>query len=51
MSTSLSIKQNRVTTTYNGGTARTITVPTVHSGTSVPASTEGQDGDIYILKG
>lgn len=51
MSTSLSIKQNGATTTYNGGTARTVTVPTVHSGTSTPASTDGQDGDIYILKG
>lgn len=51
MSTSLSIKQNGATTTYNGGTARTVTVPTVHSGTSAPASTKGQDGDIYILKG
>lgn len=51
MSTSLSIKQNGATTTYNGGTARTVIVPTVHSGTSTPASTEGQDGDIYILKG
>ena len=51
MSTSLSIVQNGATTTYNGGTARTVTVPTVHSGTSAPSSSTGQNGDIYILKG
>lgn len=51
LSASLSIVQNGATTTYNGGTARSVTVPTVHSGTSAPASTLGQNGDIYILKG
>jgi hypothetical protein len=51
MSTSVTFKQNRVDTTYNGSTERTVIVPTVHSGPGVPASSLGQDGDIYIVTG
>lgn len=49
MSTSLTINQNGASTTYNGGTARTVSIPTVHTGTGTPADTIGQNGDIYIV--
>lgn len=48
---SLTLKQNKSDYVFNGETARTLYIPTVHSGASVPSSSTGQDGDIYILLG
>lgn len=47
----LTLQKNNVNTEYNGSAAKTIKIPTVHSGISTPSSGTGQDGDIYILLG
>lgn len=48
---SLTLTKNGSNTVFNGGTAYTVTVPTVHTGTGVPAASLGQNGDIYIVTG
>ena len=47
----LTLQKNNVNTEYNGSAAKTVKIPTVHSGITVPTSSTGQDGDIYILLG
>jgi hypothetical protein len=48
---SLTLTKNGSNTTFNGGTAQTVTIPTIHTGTGVPAASLGQNGDIYIVTG
>lgn len=48
---SLTLTKNGGNTVFNGGTAYTVTIPTIHTGTGVPASSLGQNGDIYIVTG
>lgn len=48
---SLTLTKNGSNTVFNGGTAYTVTVPTVHTGTGAPAKSLGQNGDIYIVTG
>ena len=45
----LKIQKNNVTITYNGKEEKTIFVPTIHDGTTEPAASLGQNGDIYIM--
>lgn len=45
----LTLTKNNSASEYNGSAAVALTVPTVHTGTAVPASSLGQNGDIYIL--
>ena len=45
----LKIQKNNVTTTYDGKEEKTIFVPTIHDGTTEPAASLGQNGDIYIM--
>lgn len=45
----LKIQKNNVTTTYDGKEKKTISVPTIHDGTTEPAASLGQNGDIYIM--
>lgn len=45
----LKIQKNNVTTTYDGKEEKTISVPTIHDGTTEPAASLGQNGDIYIM--
>lgn len=45
----LTITKNNTTIAFNGKETKTVSVPTVHTGTTEPASSLGQDGDIYIL--
>lgn len=45
----LTLTKNNAASEYNGSAAISLTVPTVHTGTAVPASSLGQNGDIYIL--
>jgi hypothetical protein len=47
----LTLQKNKVNTEYNGSSAQTIKIPTVHSGKDTPSNGTGQDGDIYILLG
>lgn len=51
MSNTLTLTKNGSNSTYNGSAATTITIPTVHTGTGVPAASLGQNGDIYIVTG
>ena len=48
---SLTLTKNGGNTVFNGGTAYTVIIPTIHTGTGVPASSLGQNGDIYIVTG
>lgn len=47
----LTLTKNGSNSTYNGSAATTVTIPTIHTGTGVPASSLGQNGDIYIVTG
>lgn len=49
VATNLTLKQNNVSTVYNGESAKSLNIPTVHSGIGTPSNSTGQDGDIYIL--
>lgn len=48
---SLKLTKNGSDISFNGSAAQTVTIPTIHTGTGVPASTLGQNGDIYIVTG
>lgn len=45
----LTIIKNNTTIAFNGKETKAVSVPTVHTGTTEPADSLGQDGDIYIL--
>ena len=45
----LKIQKNNVTTTYDGKEEKTISIPTIHDGTTEPSASLGQNGDIYIM--
>lgn len=49
VSKTLTVSKNGTNTVFDGSTARTISVPTVHYGTEEPSDSLGQDGDIYIV--
>lgn len=51
MSNTLTLTKNGSNSTYNGSAATTVTIPTIHTGTGVPAASLGQNGDIYIVTG
>ena len=48
---SLKLTKNGSDISFNGSSAQTVTIPTIHTGTGAPASSLGQNGDIYIVTG
>lgn len=48
---SLKLTKNGSDISFNGSAAKTVTIPTIHTGTGVPAASLGQNGDIYIVTG
>ena len=46
---SLTLTKNNTSTTFNGSAAKTISIPTIHYGTTEPENSLGQDGDIYLV--
>lgn len=51
MGKTLTLTKNKSSSTYNGSADTTVIIPTIHTGPGVPAASEGQDGDIYIVTG
>ena len=46
---SLTLSKNGSNTTFNGSAAKTVSIPTIHYGSTEPAASLGQDGDVYMI--